>query len=103
MGGVGDKVEVVGTHIEITQDLSETHPDFDWSNFEVDVVNMTLPIVFGVGFVLLMVFMAFLSGNHNGFRMLAVGLVAGGTALGVAGAGVYNSAVSESILVGDGV
>merc|ERR1712098_611145 len=56
----------------------------------------------GAGFVLLMVLMAFIAGKNTTLRMFAVGLAAAGSTLGVAGASVYNSVVSDSILMGDG-
>merc|ERR1712098_935162 len=88
--------------IQIPQDVS----DIDWLSQDLlgvdSAVTMTLPILFGVGFFLLFLTLAFLGSKHVGLKAVAVVLAAVGSSLGVATCSVFNSATTDAILLGDG-
>merc|ERR1712098_225724 len=88
--------------IQITQDVS----DIDWLSEDLlgvdSAVSMTLPILFGVGFFLLFLTLAFMGIKHVGLKAAAIVFAAVGSSLGVATFSVFNSATTESVLLGDG-
>merc|ERR1712098_315492 len=68
--------------------------DVDVSDIMSDTISMELPILLGVGFLLLIVALAFLIGKNPALRGFAVATVFGASTLGVVGATMYNNAMS---------